>query len=125
MYSNIMTCSAMPMSNYATNSTASIPIDERKAKWADVWGNRTNKPELEPKTVVEKVQLVCPEPKLSQEEKKVSEQMIPDVSLSRVFKWAIVLVIAMALGRRVWDMFGDKITKGFDTALDHLNQSKP
>ena len=42
---------------------------------------------------------------------------IPDISLTRVFKWAVVLLIAMALGRRVWDMFGDRLTAQMQKAL--------
>lgn len=45
------------------------------------------------------------------------DEVLPDISLTRVFKWAIVLVIAMALGRRVWEMFGPKITAQLDKTL--------
>lgn len=44
-------------------------------------------------------------------------EVLPDISLTRVFKWALVLLIAMGLGRRVWDMFGDKLTANLHKAL--------
>lgn len=47
-----------------------------------------------------------------------NDSLIPDISLARVLKWAVVLLIAMALGRKVWDQFGDKITKQMHKALD-------
>jgi len=54
-------------------------------------------------------------PKL--EEVKVTSETIPDVSLTRVLKWAIVLVVAMGLGKKVWSMFGDKITAQVHKAI--------
>ena len=51
------------------------------------------------------------------EQTNVSNDVIPDVSLSRVFKWAVVLVIAMALGERVWKMFGPKISAQINKAI--------
>lgn len=43
--------------------------------------------------------------------------LLPDISLARVFKWAIVLLIAMGLGQKVWSTFGAKIEKQLHKAL--------
>lgn len=51
--------------------------------------------------------------------------IIPDISLSRVFKWAVVLIVVMFLGKRVWDMFGDKVTQQLHKALGSNADSKP
>ena len=52
------------------------------------------------------------------EEVKVADiQTIPDVSLTRVLKWAVVLLVAMGLGKRVWALFGDKITAQVHKAI--------
>lgn len=51
--------------------------------------------------------------------KKVdNKELLPDISLARVIKWGIVLLIAMGLGKKVWAMFGDKLTAKLHTALD-------
>ena len=52
---------------------------------------------------------------------KVKDEILPDISLTRVFKWAIVLVVGMALGKRVWSMFGEKITNNLNKALEHVS----
>lgn len=46
------------------------------------------------------------------------KDVIPDISVTRVLKWAVVLLIAMALGKKVWGLFGDKISKQLSQALD-------
>jgi hypothetical protein len=45
------------------------------------------------------------------------KDVLPDISLTRVLKWAIVLIVAMGLGKRVWDMFGNKISSQLQNAL--------
>jgi hypothetical protein len=50
-------------------------------------------------------------------ETTVKDEILPDISLTRVFKWAVVLLIAMGLGRKVWAMFGTKIEKQLHKAL--------
>lgn len=44
-------------------------------------------------------------------------EVIPDISLTRVFKWAIVILIALALGERIWKIFGPKLTEQMHKAL--------
>jgi hypothetical protein len=51
-------------------------------------------------------------------ERMNTNELVPDISVTRVIKWAIVLLIAMALGRKVWNQFGEKITNGMNKALD-------
>jgi hypothetical protein len=46
---------------------------------------------------------------------------VPDVSLTRVFKWAVVLIVAMFLGKKVWELFGDKVTKQLSKALGDVD----
>lgn len=46
-----------------------------------------------------------------------TDEVLPDISLTRVFKWALVLLVAMGLGKRVWEMFGDKVTANLHKAL--------
>lgn len=59
------------------------------------------------------------EAKLQEEEiVSNSNDILPDISLTRVFKWAIVLLVAMALGHKIWNQFGDKITKQMHKALE-------
>lgn len=46
-----------------------------------------------------------------------TDEAIPDVSLTRVLKWAIVLMIAMALGERFWKQFGPRIADNLHKVL--------
>lgn len=47
----------------------------------------------------------------------IDNEAIPDVSLTRVLKWAVVLVVAMGLGKKFWEMFGQKITSNLHRSL--------
>ena len=62
----------------------------------------------------------CSKPAESQQEQKVKDEILPDISLTRVFKWALVLIVAMSLGKKVWAMFGEKIEKNLHSALEKL-----
>lgn len=48
-------------------------------------------------------------------------EVLPDISLTRVLKWAVVLLIALALGKKVWNQFGEKITNQVNKALDNVS----
>lgn len=49
-----------------------------------------------------------------------SNDILPDISITRVLKWAFVLLIAMGLGKKVWALFGEKITAQMHKALGDL-----
>lgn len=56
-------------------------------------------------------------PRYNLKESPVKDEILPDISLSRVFKWAIVLLIALGLGKKVWATFGPKIEAQLHKAL--------
>lgn len=53
----------------------------------------------------------------TKEETKVDKEILPDISLTRALKWAIVLMIALSLGQRVWKQLGPKIEAQLHKAL--------
>lgn len=46
------------------------------------------------------------------------KELLPDISLTRVLKWAVVLLVAMALGSKVWEKFGAKVTAQLHKAIE-------
>lgn len=48
------------------------------------------------------------------------KEILPDISIVRVLKWGVVLLIAMFLGKRVWETFGHKIAERVEGALKEL-----
>lgn len=48
------------------------------------------------------------------------KELLPDISIVRVLKWAVVLFIAMGLGKRVWDTFGHKIAAKIESQLKDI-----
>lgn len=48
------------------------------------------------------------------------KEILPDISITRVLKWGVVLLIAMFLGKRVWENFGGKITERIEHALKEV-----
>jgi len=65
----------------------------------------------------------------TQESKVANEsekEIIPDISLARVGKWAVVLIVLMALGNRFWTMFGPKVQQQLHKALgDQASAATP
>jgi hypothetical protein len=58
-------------------------------------------------------------------ETKVEEkEILPDVSLTRVFKWALIVLVAVALGEKIWSKLGPQLTDNFCKVLGHA-QEKP
>jgi hypothetical protein len=58
-------------------------------------------------------------------ETKVSDSnMLPDISLSRVFKWALVVLIGLALGERVWAKIGPQLLDGLHKAIGAISGDK-
>lgn len=63
-------------------------------------------------------------PSKPDKELEVNSETIPDVSITRVFKWALVLLVAMALGKKVWGLFGDKLTAQLHKAIGDDSAAK-
>ena len=50
-------------------------------------------------------------------EEPMKDELLPDISITRAIKWAIVLLIALSLGQKVWDKLGPKISAQLHKAL--------
>lgn len=48
------------------------------------------------------------------------KEILPDISLTRVLKWGVVLIIAMALGKKVWATVGKQVTERLEGAVKEL-----
>lgn len=48
------------------------------------------------------------------------KEVLPDINLVRVLKWGVVLLVALALGKKVWNTFGSKITEKLHKEMELL-----
>jgi len=86
---------------------------------------------LEQKIALDKASEVCDTPATSDAtqggkikfelkqpgEIKVDKDVLPDISLTRALKWAVVALIALALGERVWRQFGGQLVKNLEKTI--------
>jgi len=47
----------------------------------------------------------------------VDKDVLPDISLTRALKWAVVALIALALGERVWRQFGGTLVANLEKTI--------
>lgn len=42
----------------------------------------------------------------------------PDVSITKILKWGVVMIISAILGKKVWDILGDPLAKNLRAIID-------
>ena len=58
----------------------------------------------------------------AKDEKVENKELLPDVSLTRVFKWALIVLVAVALGEKIWSKLGPSLTDNFCKVLGHAQE---
>jgi hypothetical protein len=69
--------------------------------------------------------MAAPKSNTTKETKVEGErELLPDVSLTRVFKWALIVLVAIALGEKIWSKLGPGLTDNFCKVIGSVTGNK-